>query len=55
MQKLILMSVMLATFLIPAAIARRDGSREFGSVLAGFSVYVAVYVVLLLFVYPRLF
>ena len=55
MQKLILLSVILATVVIPASIARRDGPHAYGPVLASFSMYVAVYVVLLLFVYPRLF
>lgn len=54
-QKLILMSVIMATFAIPAVLARRPGGREYGAVLARFSAFVAVYIGLLLFVYPRLF
>ena len=55
MQKLILLSVILVTFGIPVSLARGSGSNEYTSVLARFSVFVAVYIALLLFVYPRLF
>lgn len=55
MQKTILLSVILATFGIPALLSRRASSGEYRLVLAPFAVFVAVYVVLLLFVYPRLF
>jgi hypothetical protein len=54
-QKLLLMSVILATFAIPAMLARRPGNRDYRNVLARFAPFVAVYVFLLLFVYPRLF
>ncbi len=54
-QKLILLSVILMTFALPAWVARSRHSHEYRSVLAPFSVCVAVYAALLLFVYPRLF
>ncbi len=54
MQKLILMSVMIATFVAPAVLARR-GQTGYGSLFGLFAALVAIYVVLLLFVYPRLF
>jgi len=55
MQKLILVSVLLATFVLPAALTRRSPGGEYGAVLRPFSVFAAIYVLLLLFVYPRLF
>ena len=55
MQKLILLSVIIASFAIPASIARRSGARDYWQVLARLSVFVGIYVALLLFVYPRLF
>jgi len=55
MQKLILLSVMVTTFAIPALLLRRENANEYRLVLAPVSLFVAVYVVLLLFVYPRLF
>lgn len=56
MQKLILLSVILATFIIPAVLVRKpEVGNVYASVLARFIVVVAVYVVLLLVVYPRLF
>lgn len=55
MQKLILISVLVATFALPAALARRATGGEYGAVCRPFSVFTAIYVALLLFVYPRLF
>jgi len=55
MQKLLLMSIVLATFVWPALLARRANPPGFGGVLARFTGAVAVYVVLLRYVYPRLF
>jgi hypothetical protein len=55
MQKLILISVLLATFMLPAALVRRTKGAGYRDMLVPFSVFTAVYVVLLLFVYPRLF
>ena len=55
MQKLILVSVLLATFILPAKLGRRDTGGEYAAVLQPFLAFAAVYVLLLLFVYPRLF
>ena len=55
MQSLILMSVLIATFAIPAAVARRPGHAAYGRVLGLCFAFTGVYVFLLLFVYPRLF
>jgi hypothetical protein len=54
-QKLVLMSVLLATFIIPA-VARATGPAQdaFPRVLRGFLAFVGVYVLLLIYVYPRL-
>ena len=49
------MSVLLATFAIPAVVARRPVHAAYGRVLGQFFAFVGVYVFLLLFVYPRLF
>lgn len=54
MQKLLLMSVLIATFVIPVLVAKQSDTREYGVVLARLAAFVAVYIVLLLFVYPRL-
>ena len=54
MQKLLLLSVMIATFAVPAVLARR-GERRYSKVLGMFTAIVAIYMALLLFVYPRLF
>ena len=53
MQKLVLMSVLIATFAMPAAM-RRESQRLYPRTLGWFAVFTAVYVLLLLFVYPRL-
>lgn len=57
MQQLILNSILIATFAIPAIARRRarSGDEGFLPVLRPVAVFVAVYVVLLLYVYPRLF
>lgn len=55
MQKLLLLSVILATFIIPARLARQADGREYGAVLVRFAPFVALYVFLLLVIYPRLF
>ena len=55
MQQLILTSVLIATFVIPAVLLRRSDRGDYRLVLGPFSLFVVVYVVLLLFVYPRLF
>jgi len=55
MQKLILVSVLLATFILPAKLGRRETGGEYAAVLQPFLAFAAVYVLLLLFVYPRLF
>jgi hypothetical protein len=56
MEKLVLNSVLIATFAIPALLQHRteDGDRDYTLVLKPVAWFVAVYVVLLLFVYPRL-
>jgi hypothetical protein len=48
---LVLLSVLIATFMVPAVLARRPAS--FRHVLVLFAASVAVYVFLLLVVYPR--
>ncbi len=55
MQKLVLMSVLLATFAIPIHV-RRGGIEvaAFRRVARAFLGFVAIYVLLLLYVYPRL-
>ncbi len=55
MQKLVLMSVLLATFIVPA-LARRSGPARdaFPRLVRGFLAFVGVYVLLLIYVYPRL-
>jgi hypothetical protein len=54
MQKLVLLSVILATFIVPARLVRRTDIHEYWTVLARFIAIVAAYVALLLVVYPRL-
>ncbi len=55
MQKLLLMSVLLATFVIPAVARRRGPARDaFPRVVRAFFAFVGAYVLLLLYVYPRL-
>jgi hypothetical protein len=55
MQKLILLSVILATFIVPGFLSRRTNGGEYWAVLKFMGPFVAVYVFLLLVVYPRLF
>lgn len=57
MQQLILTSVLIATFVIPSVVQRRsrDGDADYPRVLAKTLAFAALYVFLLLFVYPRLF
>ena len=55
MQKLLLLSVIIATFAIPAMLERRTGGRtEFRMLLKTMLMFVALYTLGLLFVYPRL-
>lgn len=56
MQKLLLISILIATIAIPARLEYRSpGKAEFRSVLSRFALFTAVYVASLLFVYPHLF
>ncbi len=58
MQQLILNSVLIATFVIPALVLRApgaDGADDYVRVLKRVAIFSAVYVPLLLFIYPRLF
>jgi hypothetical protein len=55
MQKLLLLSVVIATFAIPAWLERRTGGNTpFGTLLKAFLAFVAAYTIGLLYVYPRL-
>jgi hypothetical protein len=55
MQKLVLMSVLLATFAIPVWIRRSgDAGDPFRAVFRRTLAFVATYVILLIYVYPRL-
>ena len=55
MQKLVLMSVLLATFALPSLLHRsRHSTDGFRAMVPPFTGFVAVYVFLLLYVYPRL-
>ncbi len=53
MQKLLLMSVLIATFVVPAVLVRRN-ETSYSRMLGWFAGFLAVYVFLLLYVYPRL-
>jgi hypothetical protein len=54
-QKLLLLSVIIATFAIPLLLERRTGGRtSFAAVLGTFVVFVGLYVMGLIYVYPRL-
>ncbi len=58
MQQLILNSVLIAAFAIPAMVLRDsgdDGNADYARVLRRVVIFAGVYVPLLLFVYPRLF
>lgn len=54
-QQLILLSVILATFVIPVVLVRTRAACNYLAVVKPMVVFVAVYVFLLLVVYPRLF
>jgi Ca2+/H+ antiporter len=55
-QKLLLLSVIIATFAIPALLERRTGGRTTFATLLGASIaFVGLYVLGLIFIYPRLF
>lgn len=55
MQKLLLMSVLIATFAIPGWVRRTaDGAEAFRRTTRCFLGFVGLYVFLLLYVYPRL-
>lgn len=53
MQKLVLASILIATFALPAALMR-GGEPRYARTLAWFAAVAGVYVLLLLFVYPRM-
>jgi Ca2+/H+ antiporter len=54
-QKLLLLSVIIATFAIPALLERRTGGRTtFATLLGAFVAFVGLYVLGLIFIYPRL-
>jgi len=56
MQKLILMSVLIATFVIPVMVERRDAAEiGFRAVLRMVLLFIAAWVVGLTVIYPRLF
>lgn len=55
MQKLVLLSIVVATFVWPAVAVRRRQRPTFVGVLPKVALATAAYVALLLFVYPRLF
>jgi biotin transporter BioY len=56
MQKLVLLSVIIATFGVPVLLERRTGGRTgFGLLLGVFAGFTAAYVFALIFIYPRLF
>ncbi|MEI6666728.1 MAG: hypothetical protein WCP29_01130 [Acidobacteriota bacterium] len=55
MQKLVLLSVILATFAIPGVLLNKPKAHEYATVLKYFGAFVGIYVVLVLVVYPRLF
>ena len=55
MQKFVLMSVLIATFGIPAVVHRQRRTTDgFRAMVPPFTGFVALYVFLLLYVYPRL-
>ncbi|HEX6273620.1 MAG TPA: hypothetical protein VFZ53_11275 [Polyangiaceae bacterium] len=55
MKRFLIMSVLFATFWIPLALARKEGSlRALRSVQKRFLVFCAVYVVTILYVLPRI-
>ena len=55
MQKLILMSLIVATFAIPTLLRRAESAKDgFRVIVKPFGGFVAIYVFLLLYVDPRL-
>lgn len=55
MQMLLLLSVIIATFALPALLERRTGGRTgFGTLLIAMLAFTALYTVGLIYVYPRL-
>lgn len=55
MQKLILTSLLIATFAIPAALRGNQRATDgFRAIVPPITGFVAIYVILLLYVYPRL-
>lgn len=55
MQKLVLASILIATFVVPSSLAGSAGGAQYRAVLTRMGACIAVYVFLLLFLYPRLF
>lgn len=54
MQKLVLTSLLIATFAIPAALRRTQRAADgFRALVPPVTAFVALYVFLLLYVYPR--
>jgi hypothetical protein len=54
-QKLVLMSVLIATFALPSVLHQRKRTVDgFRAMVPPFTAFVALYVFLLLYVYPRL-
>jgi hypothetical protein len=54
LQKALLVSILVATFAIPALLHREGRPWSWRSVLSVFAAFTAVYVFALLFIYPRL-
>ena len=54
MKPLVLLSVIIATFAVPVVLMRRPGRPSYAATLKAFTFFIAFYVFLLLFVYPRL-
>lgn len=55
MQKLLLLSVIIATFWLPVRLERRTGgTTSFRKLLGSFLVFAALYAFALMYVYPRL-
>jgi len=53
-QKLILISLLVATFVIPSRSLRRASTAGFRDVLSSLAVFMFWYILALLFIYPRL-
>jgi len=54
MKQFVLISVMLATFAVPAAVRRAMDAPGYPDLLKRFVICTAIYVLLMLYVYPRL-